>query len=576
MPKHKLGCFIPAVALAFTPFLVAAQVAKEEQKNTVTLDFVDSPLQDVARTLSLAYDTPILVDGSLNPKVTFHLEGLGLLEGLSALCEGFGLQVVQEGKLLKIRPSVDRGEHYFVQNDSGVTVSLKNKDIREFVDEFAANTGLNILAAPEVSGKISGNLRNMEAEKAFRALLEAHSFKVWKNRDCLRVGPREDVGKSEEGVKIFQSEKGYSANWSGVPLEKVLLELSAEGKFNLAVYGELQENVHLKFENMSLETLVESLFRGSRYTYVFDSSGLFVAERGAKNALSSTLLYPLKHISSEKALQQLLKIPPSPNFLATEVKEQNGLLLSGSAEEIKKAQELLTQIDMATLQVTLSCIIVEFKKGKSFELGLHSGSQRKTGEFDIGARGFFDFRNKNWTKSGAFGKIGVLPDRFEMELASMEENNEAKVLARPSLTTLNGNKAEMNVTNTVYYLVSQVTSDGYPITDYRSFNDGISLELTPSVTQQGSITLEVSPEIKTAGRSSGDGPRDISTRNLKTMVVLKSGETLCLGGLVRKTTSKVRSAVPFLGSIPLIGKLFSYDSEEEEESELAIFITPSL
>ena len=144
------------------------------------------------------------------------------------------------------------------------------------------------------------------------------------------------------------------------------------------------------------------------------------------------------------------------------------------------------------------------------------------------------------------------------------------------MTTLNGNKAELNVTNTVYYLVSQVSADGYPITDYRSFNDGISLELTPTMTQDGLITLSVSPEIKTAGRSTGDGPRDISSRNMKTTVVLRDGETLCLGGLIRKNKTEVRQAVPFLGSIPILGRLFSYTSEEEDESELAIFITPSV
>jgi type IV pilus assembly protein PilQ len=59
-------------------------------------------------------------------------------------------------------------------------------------------------------------------------------------------------------------------------------------------------------------------------------------------------------------------------------------------------------------------------------------------------------------------------------------------------------------------------------------------------------------------------------------VVLKNGETLCLGGLRRKNKSEVRSAVPFLGSIPLLGRLFSYVSEEEDESELAVFITPEV
>jgi len=260
----------------------------------------------------------------------------------------------------------------------------------------------------------------------------------------------------------------------------------------------------------------------------------------------------------------------------SEVKEQNALMLRGSPTEIAEAIAILENLDRPAMQVTISCVIVELKRGRNFEIGLHSGSTRKTGENDLGVRGFWDFMGKDVSTSGAFGKIGILPARFEMELSAMEENNRAEVLARPRLTTLNGNKAELNVTNTVYYLVSQVSADGYPITDYRSFNDGISLEITPTVTQGGSITLNISPEIKTAGRSSGDGPRDISTRNLKTTVTLKNGETLCLGGLVRKGKSEVRTAVPFLGSIPLIGRLFSYVSEVEDESELAIFITPEV
>jgi len=340
------------------------------------------------------------------------------------------------------------------------------------------------------------------------------------------------------------------------------------------LYGYIRESMRLKLHAVTLECLIESLFKGRRYSFALEGKTLYVSEGGTHKALSASKLYPLRHVHSERALAYLGKFAPSPNFVATEIKEQNALLLGGSHFEIQMAVDLLKQIDIPALQVTLSCIVVEFKRGRGFEIGLHSGATRKTAERDLGARGYFDFMGKDFSAAGAFGKIGLLPDRFELELASLEENNQAEVLARPRLTTLNGNKAELNVTNTVYYLVSQVSADGYPITDYRSFNDGISLELTPSVTQEGRITLEVSPEIKSAGRSSGDGPRDISTRNLKTMVVLADGETLCLGGLIRKSKSEVRSAVPFLGSIPLLGRLFSYTSEEEEENELAIFITP--
>ena len=544
-------------------------------EKTVSLDFVDTPVAEVVRTLSLAYDTPVLVDDNLDFKVTVHLDGVGVLEALSALCSANGLELIQEESVFHVRRASNRGKHEFSRQDSLISLSVKDKEVNEFVREFALNSGLNILATPGLEGKISGDLFQLPAEPAFRALMNAHGFRVWRENGCLRVGPGHEATKErDDKIRLWKDGDLYTVEFDDGDLAQALNRLAEVAELNLALYGDIRESIRLKLHGVTLESLIVSLFKGRRYTFALENNTLYVCEGGTHKALSTSRLYPLRHIHSERALAYLGKFAPSPNFVATEIKELNALLLGGSHFEIQTAVDLLKQIDIPALQVTLSCIVVEFKKGHGFEIGLHSGASRKTAERDVGARGYLDFMDKDFSVAGAFGKIGLLPDRFELELASLEENNQAEVLARPRLTTLNGNKAELNVTNTVYYLVSQVSADGYPITDYRSFNDGISLELTPSVTQEDRITLEVSPEIKTAGRSSGDGPRDISTRNLKTVVVLKDGETLCLGGLIRKSKSEVRSAVPFLGSLPLVGRLFSYTSEEEEENELAIFITP--
>ena len=565
-----LLCFAPVHAAERAKMQTAERVEK-----AVSLDFMDTPITEVVRLISLAYDTPVLVDDALDFKVTFHLDGVGVLEALTALCSAHGLELVQQESIFHVRRASNRGEHEFSRQDSLISLSVKDKEVNEFVREFALNSGMNVLASPGLEGKISGDLRRMPAESAFRTLMNAHGFRVWRENECLRVGPGSAAPHApEEKIQLWKDGDLYTAEIDEGDLSQVLNRLAEVAELNLALYGDIRENIRLKLHGVTLESLIESLFKGRRYSFALEGGILYVSEGGTHKALSTSRLYPLRHIHSEKALAYLGKFAPSPNFVATEIKEQNALLLGGSHFEIQMAVDLLKQIDIPALQVTLSCIVVEFKKGRGFEIGLHSGATRKTAERDLGARGYFDFLDKDFSVAGAFGKIGLLPDRFELELASLEENNQAEVLARPRLTTLNGNKAELNVTNTVYYLVSQVSADGYPITDYRSFNDGISLELTPSVTQEGRITLEVSPEIKTAGRSSGDGPRDISTRNLKTVVVLKDGETLCLGGLIRKSKSEVRSAVPFLGSLPLVGRLFSYTSEEEEENELAIFITP--
>ena len=548
----------------------------------VMLDFADVALSEVARTLSLAYGTSILTDDAGDVRVTFHLEGVSLFEGLTSLCAAHGLDVVLEGRVYHIRRSrVQNGS--IALSDSGVVVDVQNMNVREFVKEFGLNTGVNVLADYDVDGVVSGNLRGMVPEMAFRVLMESNGFKVRGERGCLRVsrakagngGNALNGSPDDAEVSVERAGDLYSVDLQSASLKSVLKAIAEEAGLNLAVYGDLNETVQMSFKDVSLPELLASLFRGSAFTFRLDSSSLWVSEEGAK-ALADVQVFPLKHVSPEKAMAQLSKFMKGSELNVSEYREQNSLVLGGSPRAIARAAELLKMVDVPQMQVTLACVIVEFRKGRGFAIGVRSGATRNVGERDIQVRGFFDFLGKDISKSGAFGKIGILPDRFELELSSMEENNEAKVLARPRVTTLNGNKAELNVTNTVYYLVSQVSADGYPITDYRSFNDGISLELTPTMTQDGLITLSVSPEIKTAGRSTGDGPRDISSRNMKTTVVLRDGETLCLGGLIRKNKTEVRQAVPFLGSIPILGRLFSYTSEEEDESELAIFITPSV
>ena len=559
----------------------SASNATDVLPGTVTLDFADVPLADVARTLSQAYGISILTDDAGDMRVTFHLEGVGLFEGLTALCAANGLAVVQEGRVYHIRRSRVLENGYIALENSGVVVSVKNMNVREFVREFGLNTGVNVLADYDVDGVVSGNLRGMVPEMAFRVLMESNGFKVRGERGCLRVTRARNVEKalngSPDGTEVSVERAGdlYSVDLQSASLKAVLKAIAEEAELNLAIYGDLNESVQMSFKDVSLPELLASLFRGSAFTFRLDSSSLLVSEEGAK-ALADVRVFPLKHVTPEKAMAQLSKFAKGSELKVSEYREQNALVLGGSPHVMERAVDLLKMIDVPQMQVTLACVIVEFRKGRGFAIGLRSGATRNVGERDIQARGFFDFLGKDISKSGAFGKIGILPDRFELELSSMEENNEAKVLARPRVTTLNGGKAELNVTNTVYYLVSQVSADGFPITDYRSFNDGISLELTPTLTQDGLITLSVSPEIKTAGRSTGDGPRDISSRNMKTTVVLRDGETLCLGGLIRKNKTEVRSAVPFLGSIPLLGRLFSYTSEEEDESELAIFITPTV
>ena len=260
--------------------------------------------------------------------MTLHLDSVGLLEGLSAVCAAHSLEVVKDGRVLHIRRVRERGESEFAVSDSGVSLTVKGKDVVEFASEYAANTGLNILVEPDVQGKVSGRLRNMPAVAAFRTLMESQGFAVRSEGGCLRVSVRRDRA-GPEGASVFRDDSLYSVDLAAVPLASVLREVAAAAGLNLAMYGDMQEPVRLKFDRVPLRDLVGAVFRGSRYAYVLDSANLFVAETGVRNALSQTRLYPLKYIDSEKALAHLSKFMPGSSFVAAEVKEQNALLLGG-------------------------------------------------------------------------------------------------------------------------------------------------------------------------------------------------------------------------------------------------------
>ena len=294
-------------------FLLLFSQGWPKNKGEFALDFVDTHIAEVVRAISLAYNMSILVDEGIENKVTFHLEGSDYFDGLSALCLANHLELHQENGVLYIRRKVNRGEHEFTLSDSLVSLSVKDKDVCEFVHEYAMNSGLNILVAPEVIGKVSGELRNIKAKDAFVKLMTTAGFRVKQSKDVLVVLSQKveasKSGSSQSGsspksdnLKLEQMDGRFAAEIHDASLGDVLQSLAETADLNLAVYGDIRENVNLKFDDEDLKTLVDALFKGHRYSYALDSNNLFVSESGMRKALSYTKLYPLKHLLAEQAL----------------------------------------------------------------------------------------------------------------------------------------------------------------------------------------------------------------------------------------------------------------------------------
>ena len=150
----------------------------------------------------------------------------------------------------------------------------------------------------------------------------------------------------------------------------------------------------------------------------------------------------------------------------------------------------------------------------------------------------------------------------------------ATIKARPNITTLNGQQATIDVGTVQYYKVVNVDKDGKEETRYQSVNGGVTLQVTPWVSGSGEITLKLSPSVSNIGAVSAEGPPQVSRRMVDTTVRVKDGQTIVIGGLIQDIGTNIKSRVPILSDIPIIGELFKSNNRDVNQTELIIYITP--
>ncbi|MFH1245193.1 MAG: type II and III secretion system protein family protein [Candidatus Omnitrophota bacterium] len=159
---------------------------------------------------------------------------------------------------------------------------------------------------------------------------------------------------------------------------------------------------------------------------------------------------------------------------------------------------------------------------------------------------------------------------------AMEERGLLRIIAEPNLIAVEGCEASFLAGGEVP--IPMNTSDGVSI-EWKEY--GVRLNFTPTVDDKNSIRMKLAPEVSSLDFANGVNLGNFNvpallTRRTQTEVELKEGESLIIGGLISQDTSRTSSKVPFLGDVPLLGKLFSSERFQKGESELLVMVTPSL
>jgi len=172
-------------------------------------------------------------------------------------------------------------------------------------------------------------------------------------------------------------------------------------------------------------------------------------------------------------------------------------------------------------------------------------------------------------------------DQFKLVLSALQSLNNSKIISNPTIVTLNNVEASINVGQQYpipNYTFNQQTGT-FEVSGFTYKDIGIILKVTPQVNPRGFIKLTLAPEVSqnqgttTFGGASGASIPIIGTRKATTQVSLKDGFTMGIGGLISSNLNKTSSAIPFLGSIPVLGYLFKSNGTNNVADNLIIFIT---
>ena len=162
-------------------------------------------------------------------------------------------------------------------------------------------------------------------------------------------------------------------------------------------------------------------------------------------------------------------------------------------------------------------------------------------------------------------------------LQALKTDARFEVLSSPRIFTSNNSTAEINISQSLPYVTSQQTNANGVLTFNYSFLDvGIILTVTPRITSNGYVTMDVTQTANDFVRYTDFNAPVVNQREAQTTVSVKDGETIVLGGIIKDSISATVNKLPVLGDIPVLGKLFQSNSTTKSKTELLVFLTPRI
>ncbi|SCY25218.1 type IV pilus secretin PilQ [Thiohalorhabdus denitrificans] len=407
-----------------------------------------------------------------------------------------------------------------------LSLNFQNIEVRQALNILADFADLNMVASDSVGGQLTLRLNDVPWDQALDIILDSQGLGMDRRGNVIRVAPQAELQQqAQQELEAEQKRREL------VPLRTEILQIN---------YAKASE----------VKALLESQGEGE---------GGMLSRRGSISVDERT----------------------------------NSLLVRETPEQLRAVRQMVEKLDRPTRQVMIEARIVKVNTSFERQMGVRwGGFHTDTTGFEFPNR--LDFSGSlsgaqnaepdlavdlpaAGVGGGAAGSLGMRLGHIannttlDLELSAIEAEGNGKIISSPRVVTSNQQEATIKQGTEIPY--QEATSSG---ATNISFQEAVlSLGVTPQITPDGSLILDVEASNDSVAQNTAAGPA-IDTEEVETQVLVDDGETLVIGGIYAKAEREDETGVPFLRKIPLIGALFRSRTTTTQKDELLIFLTPRI
>ena len=398
-----------------------------------------------------------------------------------------------------------------------------------------------------------------------------------------------------------------------VDIRNLLTSIALANNLNIVISDEVQGNVSVKLSNINAQDMIKIIAENNNYMYQFKDNVIYIS-KGDKDINLYTV--QINYLELDKIAQTINlmltgnlpdKIDDKDKKIAINNKvmideSENTISFYGTLRQYEQIKKFLQEQDKPQKQVSLEAKVTAIQKDAAKDLGVswewsklpqspeheitydtvkhtvinEDGSKEEITDYlpvDEVTRKWND--DENIPGVIRFGKgVDGYPYEFyyAAKIDALISDGKANILARPNITTIQGKEAVINIGSEVP-VPTVSTTNSTTTTSIKYREAGIILKCTPRVNEDGIITVKVHTEVSSPMYVEDMKAYRFQKRSADTIVRLKDGQTMVIGGLIGSDEAKQMSKVPFLGDIPILGNLFKHIQKSKSDTEVMIFLT---